>query len=202
MGDIYKIVNDFNNQIYIGKTKNTAKKRWYQHTHNDLNNNQYIHRAMRLYGIEHFHYEIIETNIETIEELNQKEKYYIKYFNSMAPNGYNETEGGDGGGDTIALQEWCLSHPEEVKINRDKARQKAHQWQKENSELFKNIIRENQKKASKARKIPVKCIEINIIYDSASDAAKAVNLAGPSHITAVCRGKRKTAGGYHWTYLD
>ena len=201
MGEIYKIVNDFNDKIYIGKAKNGAEKRWRQHIKQDLYNNQYIHRSMRLYGIEHFHYEIIESGIETVEELNEKEKYYIKYFNSKVPNGYNERDGGDGG-DSSYLLKWCEEHPIEVKINRDKAREKAHLWQKENPDLFKSIIKENQKKASEKRKIPVKCIETNIIYESATQAAKENNLAGPSHIIAVCKGKRKTAGGFHWSYME
>ena len=37
------------------------------------------------------------------------------------------------------------------------------------------------------------------IWACASDAAKTLGLK-PNHITAVCRGKRKTHGGYQWTY--
>jgi len=35
------------------------------------------------------------------EELNDKEKFYIKQFNSKIPNGYNMTDGGDGNDGTI-----------------------------------------------------------------------------------------------------
>ena len=200
MGEIYKIINDFNNKIYIGKAKNGAKIRWREHIKRDINNNQYIHQSMRKHGIEHFTYEILESNIPN-EYLNEREKYYIQKYNCKTPNGYNETDGGDGGGDAQALIKWCQEHPEMVKRNRDNARIKAHQWQKDNKEIFSNIIRENQKKASEARKKKVKCIEKNIIFESASEAARQLNLSSGSHISAVCRGERKTAAGYHWEFI-
>lgn len=46
---------------------------------------------MRLYGIENFDFEIIEEC--PIEELDEKEIYYIKLFDSYN-TGYNNTYGG------------------------------------------------------------------------------------------------------------
>ena len=43
------------------------------------------------------------------------------------------------------------------------------------------------------------CIELNKIYDSISQASKNLNISNSS-ISAVCKGKRKTAGGYHWKF--
>ena len=201
MGDIYKIVNDINEKIYVGKAKNGAKKRWYEHIKRDIHNNQYIHNAMLLYGIEHFHYEIIESNI-CDEELNDREKYWIKTLKSKIPNGYNQTDGGDGGGDCKALIKWCEDHPEEAKKNRDKAREKAWEWTKDNKDEFLKYIHINQKKAVESRKKPVQCIETGVIYESASEAGRQLNLSSGSHISAVCRGQRQTAGGYHWRFSE
>lgn len=53
-----------------------------------------FYRAINKYGEENFEIEVIEDLIETREELNQKEKYWIKYFDSMK-SGYNSTEGGE-----------------------------------------------------------------------------------------------------------
>ena len=41
MGEIYKIINDFNNKIYIGKAKNGAKARWREHIKRDINKSQF-----------------------------------------------------------------------------------------------------------------------------------------------------------------
>ena len=47
---------------------------------------------------------------------------------------------------------------------------------------------------------PVRCIELNTIYPSVSEAARSLNL-NISCISKVCRGERKTTGGYHWEFV-
>lgn len=50
------------------------------------------------------------------------------------------------------------------------------------------------------KKIPVKCIETGVEYKTLSEAARATG-AMSGHIAEVCRGKRKTAGNYHWEFV-
>lgn len=45
----------------------------------------------------------------------------------------------------------------------------------------------------------VYCIETDKIYSSAAQASRELNIER-GHISAVCIGKRKTVGGYHFTY--
>ena len=45
------------------------------------------------------------------------------------------------------------------------------------------------------------CIETSIVYNGTKEAGKLNNI-DPSCISKVCRGERKTAGGYHWCYGD
>lgn len=47
----------------------------------------------------------------------------------------------------------------------------------------------------------VKCIELDMVYDSVAEAAEYTG-AYTSNISACCRGRYKTAGGYHWEYVD
>lgn len=47
---------------------------------------------------------------------------------------------------------------------------------------------------------PVQCIETGIIYPSILEAGKQTGI-NPTHLDDVARGKRKTAGGYHWRYI-
>lgn len=54
-----------------------------------------MHNAINKYGIDNFSFEIIEKCKKN--ELSDKEKYWITYYNSTSPNGYNLTQGGDGG---------------------------------------------------------------------------------------------------------
>ena len=98
-GYIYKIYNDVNNKIYIGQTTWTIKDRWRQHRVSMKKMNYALYNAMNYHGIEHFNIVQVE-KIECINKkdlydlLNEKEIYWIEYFNSYK-NGYNSTLGGD-----------------------------------------------------------------------------------------------------------
>lgn len=98
MGVIYKATNLINGKIYIGQTTNFIH-RVYQHR-SDSNNiekrkgNSYFHNAMNQYGVDNFKFEIIEDIENSL--LNEREQYWIKFYNSYSPNGYNLTLGGNG----------------------------------------------------------------------------------------------------------
>lgn len=65
------------------------------------------------------------------------------------------------------------------------------------SEETKHKMRE----ASKLRQKPVLCIETRKIFESIAQAHQITNING-GHISDCCNGKRKTAGGYHWKFVD
>jgi group I intron endonuclease len=92
---IYKITNNINNKVYIGQTIETIKKRWSRHTWKCTikRNAMAITNAIIKYGKENFIIEQIDI-AKSIEELNEKEIYYIDLYNSMSPNGYNLVTGG------------------------------------------------------------------------------------------------------------
>lgn len=75
-------------------------------------------------------------------------------------------------------------------------------WQKEHPEETLRMRRINAKKASEARKRKVECIETGEIFESATDAARKIPNTTQSKICMVCRGQRKTCGGYHWRYVE
>ena len=94
MSYIYKIINDINNKVYVGKTEFSIEKRFKEHcadAFRDRNEKRPLYAAMRKYGIEHFHVELIE---ET-DNPEEREIYWIGYFNGYT-QGYNATKGGDG----------------------------------------------------------------------------------------------------------
>ena len=94
MAYIYKIENDINGKIYIGKTEFSIEKRFKEHCKDAYRNKKEkrpLYAAMQKYGIEHFSIFLIE---ET-KNPEEREKYWITYYNSYN-NGYNATLGGDG----------------------------------------------------------------------------------------------------------
>ena len=97
---IYKITNIINNKVYIGQTKNIAEERYKGHLARLRNGCKgKLYNAMRKYGVENFLLETIDTVDENSEnpekELNEKEIYWINYYNSTGKNGYNVLVGGD-----------------------------------------------------------------------------------------------------------
>ena len=91
---IYKITNIENKKCYIGKSLN-VKKRLQDHVKGSLGirtiSDQKIHREMAREGIWNFRFELL-CECEK-EELSEKEKYYISYFDSQK-YGYNVASGG------------------------------------------------------------------------------------------------------------
>ena len=98
MGIIYCYTNLKNNKKYIGQTVNpkaryTAHKSAYKNPNNS-DYNSLLHKAFRKYGYESFKYEILVKDIDDINILNELEIYYINFYNTKVPNGYNVEDGG------------------------------------------------------------------------------------------------------------
>src|SRR5271166_3766517 len=88
---IYRSTNLFNYKMYIGQTKQPLSIRWYQHKH-DMRFKTHFCKALKKYGPECFIIEVLE-EVDSIELLDEREIYWIKYYNTFN-NGYNETTGG------------------------------------------------------------------------------------------------------------
>ena len=90
---IYKITNKINNLSYIGQSTQIEQRfrehkksyNWYREK------NKKLYKDILEYGIDNFSFEILEEC--SIEELNDKEQYYIKYYNTY-PDQYNMAPGG------------------------------------------------------------------------------------------------------------
>lgn len=81
---IYKYENKINHKIYIGQTNDI------EHLYGHSYQYSLIERAIRKYGIENFDFSILEW----AEDYDNREKYWINYYNSYKPYGYNICEGG------------------------------------------------------------------------------------------------------------
>lgn len=108
MGQIYLMTNTLTNRVYVGQTvthrKNKGKYRPFgyigrfnDHMSEALCNTKkkqcrYLNNSIRKDGKEIFTIELLKTC--NLEELDSWEKYYIKEYNSLYPNGYNLTPGG------------------------------------------------------------------------------------------------------------
>lgn len=94
LGKIYLITNDINSKAYIGQTIQSLNKRFNGHccySKSDKSINMYIKRAIHKYGRDHFSISLIEEC--PIDKMNEREQYWINYYNSYN-EGYNLTLGG------------------------------------------------------------------------------------------------------------
>lgn len=91
MVGIYAFKNNFNNKYYIGKSIN-IHKRYLQHKSDFKKKDTKFYRAIRKYGFENFSFLILEECKKG--NLNEREKYWIKHYNSYY-DGYNSTTGGE-----------------------------------------------------------------------------------------------------------
>lgn len=181
---IYKITNSVNDKVYIGQTTLKLSKRIHGYK-NDVfykkdGEVRPIIAAMRKYGFDKFHFEILEDSITTKEELDNRERYYIQLFQSLCTqNGYNISPGGNSVG----------KHAESTK-------KKIGESQKgELNHMFGKYGKEN------GHSMPIIEITTGLRFESACLAAKHFNL-NFSHICASARGSRGSTGGYIFRYLD
>ena len=109
-GIIYKIENMVTHEIYIGQTssprgfdgrynfngKDIERVYAYLKGNQDRNerHNQHLRRSIEKYGFNAFKVDKMIDVAYTLEELNEKETYYINKFDCFK-HGYNQTYGGD-----------------------------------------------------------------------------------------------------------
>lgn len=203
MGYIYKITNLINNKVYIGQTSRTIATRWSQHKNSSLTVDTHLYRAMRKYGIENF---IIEPIEETVL-LNEREIYWISYYNSFE-KGYNMTQGGEGFGRQmdydLLLKEWnnglTLTDISNKTGHAPKHIRAALQSQGVSTEEIKQ---RGLKIAAQKHSIDVYQFDLdgNFIqhFQSIREAGHCVN-CNPTNILNCCNQKALSAAGFLWSY--
>ena len=111
-GIIYKATNIINQKIYIGQTTTSLNERIYFHIYRAEHSLEITHthfiNAIRKYGKDAFIWEKID-EANTREELDQKEIYWIQYYDSVN-KGYNIQAGGQSF-DTEKFATACGSKP-------------------------------------------------------------------------------------------
>lgn len=208
MAYIYKITNQINGKIYIGKTLKTIPERWKEHCRDykrERCEKRPLYDAMNKYGIENFIIEEVEECSPDI--LNNREVYWIEQYGSFK-YGYNATKGGDGKHyidyDLIySLYKEGKNQKEIVAIvncSTDTVR-----YVLENNGIPKE---ERIRRSKESHSIPIAMLDKNTneilkVFPSAGEAGRYLKKnVGNAHIIAVCKGKRKTAYGYSWKYLN
>ena len=211
MSYVYKIINDINGKMYIGQTGRTLSERFDEHCR-EASAKRFperpLYAAMIKYGVEHFSIELIE---ET-DHPKEREIYWIEYYGTFQ-NGYNATFGGDG--------KWYINHDLVVETYKQtKSMVDTANLLGICIDSVDNILRERNetKRSSSEINIEKYAKQINMFelndnyvktFVSSYDAARYLiknSLTNcklttmHTHITEVCKGKRKSASGFKWAY--
>lgn len=217
MAFIYKITNDINQKVYIGMTERTIEERFKEHCREYKQRRcekRPLYSAMKKYGPEHFHVELVEETNSPEE----REQYWIKYYNSYK-EGYNATIGGDGKshidnneiekmleaynrlGTVVAVRQetghdvGCISRflkqagiqvATAQEINKERYSKQVAQCDKKTHERLKTF----NSLADAARYLQEKQI---------STSKDTYGIA--SHIGHVCKGQRSSAYGFYWEFI-
>jgi group I intron endonuclease len=221
MGFIYKITNILSNKCYIGQTKKqNPHLRWNEHKRTIQKGNgcPALQNAINKYGINNFKFEILIICFD--EDRFTYEIEYIKKYNSMFPNGYNLTKGGEGGGF------YGKKHTNKVKSNISQSLKNRYvknsilseEISNRNIILMNNIEVKNKIKNSvlntercktlKEKKISFKDLKVKVAqftmenvfiksYDSIKQAEIETGI-NRKNISKMINGKCLSSGGFIW----
>ena len=211
MAYIYQITNDINDKVYVGKTEFSIQKRFAEHCQDafrERNENRPLYAAMRKYGIEHFHIELIE---ET-DSPEEQEMFWIEQKQSFK-HGYNATIGGDGR--RFIDYDMVISTYQHLQNIAQTAKAMGiNETSVHNILTLKQIpIKSSPEVLKQQCSIPVHMFDLNDNYiqtfSSSHEAARYMienGLTGckhstiRQHISEVCKGRRKTAAKFKWKY--
>ena len=219
---VYCHTNKVDGKKYIGITSQKPESRW--RNGNGYKNNKYFYRAIEKYGWHNFQHEILYTNLSK-EEAESYEVELIQEYESFIPSkGYNIEMGGNSTEKFTAeirtkLSKSLTGHKcsaeTKEKISKSKIGKPSS---KKGIKLTADQIKKNseshmgQKAWNKGRPWsdeerakcngkPVYCIELNKKFRTAHEAWRELNISFSS-ICCCAKGKKKSAGGYHWIYAD
>ena len=95
LANIYIIRNTCNNKVYVGQTTQTLEQRFHKHIIDSKvidKAHRPLYQAMQKYGKDNFYIELIEKC--NLKDADDREQYWIKFYNSYGNDGYNATIGG------------------------------------------------------------------------------------------------------------
>lgn len=220
MAYIYKIINDVNEKVYIGKTNLNIEKRFKEHCRDSGKERcecRPLYSAMNKYGLEHFRVELVEETHNPEE----RERYWIAFYHSYVGdskcNGYNATMGGDGKPylnydkivEVYKIFENTIKTAEVCNCSIDQVRN-VLKMKNINIRSSSDILKEQfGRRIYMLNKNTGECLKT---FETEKAAAKFLidhkhAMDGPTrgiitHIAQACNGKRKSAYGFVWKRDD
>lgn len=206
---VYKATNKINNKVYIGITTKTLEHRKRIHIRDSKTKDTYFYRALRKYGENNFEWEIIDT-AETIEELEDLERYYIKLYGSFnnKEKGYNSTSGGHNLYELTDEEKHNRSERAKGKNNPMygvESPMKGKHFSEEHKNKISNALKNSYRPHVIGSNNPSAKKVINLdtgeVFETLSEASKKYGISRQM-IGKVCNGYNETAKGFRWAFIE
>lgn len=186
-------MSNTNVKVYIIRHKETQDVKYAGLTQRSLFKRFQEHKMKRRISEKQYAIELVQDKLELMQAV-KLEEMLIAHYN-LLKTGWNKSP--------RSINGYSNAHSEEQKrlwsVKRKGRKLSEKHKHKLNRKGLKNS-KEHNRRLSEFNSKPVMCLETGIIYKSARLAAKHLNLQY-SKISLVCSGKRKTTGGYHFTFV-
>ena len=202
---VYKATNKINGKQYIGYTTKPLEERIKVHLYkaNTKNNKYYFYLfkvAIRKYGIDNFFWETLKI-CSSIKECCEQEKYFIKLHNTIAPYGYNLTEGGNGGLQSETTKQKISNTVKEFWDNN----KETHHWfnTDKRKEWAKKSWETKRKKGIISNRKTVKWINVNTLEEVELTVSEMSAKTGVSiTVFSVIKNKKQLQSKNGWRLLE
>lgn len=210
-----------NHKMYIGITSRKPKYRW--NNGKGYRPNKHFYNAILKYGWDNIEHIIFYENLTKEDACRKEQELINKYDTTNRKKGYNNSVGGESGtlgvkyskedikksrANRVYTSSWAkgkkFTEEHKRKISEsNKGKIMSIEARKKISVANKGKSRKGHKWNDYTRKVkckPIICVETKIKYIGLMEAERQTNI-NHSNISNCLKGKRQTAGGYHWKYV-
>lgn len=196
-----------NGKVYIGITSVEPKRRWQSGWGYRT---QLFYRAIQKYGWENIEHEVLYSGLSKAEAEQKEIELITAYRSNQKEYGYNVDNGGNSVGKlSDATKEKLRENHTGIKRTTETKEKLRHTHLKLwNSEEYRRnratayqMRREKNGYAAYKPGKPVVCVETNQTFARIKDASESMGICDEC-IRKCCNGLRRTAGGFHWEFVQ
>lgn len=210
---VYAHTHKESGKKYFGITCQTPAARWRKGK--GYKGCSYFYNAIIKYGWDAFYHDILISDVDESTAFQLEQKFIKEYKTTDENYGYNIRSGGEHPSisshsiELIRLKrkgkkvsQIALENIRRAAKERDNSvfsHPRSEDTKRKISESHKGMTygEETKQKLREAFSQPVLCVELNQVFPSMTEAAHSMGLSKCT-ISAVIKGRNKTAAGYHW----
>ena len=201
-------------KVYIGVTSLRPEERWGGGA--KYVKNKHFNRAIKKYGWDNIKHEILFDGLSKEDAFKIEIELIKEYRSSEREFGYNLGTGGEHGptgskwsdesreNHMNAIWSKPRNHSEEKKKRISEGLKRHYSEHPIKNSYFSIVPKEERNAWDKKRSKRILCVETGDIFIGAKSAAEWAGVKNRQNIYFCCEGidYHKTAGGYHWKYIE